>query len=484
MMEKQFDQKLMLRCIVQDVLKNIWIAVAVAISAAFLAFMAAKIHYTPSYTSSATFIVSKGGGFSTAYTNMTQTQNLIDTFQTVVNSQLLQKKVCEDMGVANVPGQVTVTTIPETNLVTLSVTSPRPDQAFQMLKSVVKVYPEVGNKVLGEIILDVFEPPVLPDHPDTGFSGGHVMEMAFAFGFVLTAGLIALGFYLRDTVKTAEQAKSKLDTPLFATVYHEHRYKNPADFLKRRRKSMLLSDPAVSFLYEETIKKISTKLLYRLKSEQAQVVLITSTEAGEGVSTIAMNLAQDLTHRKKKVLLIEGDLKQPGLAKVLRVEKQKNIPSWGTYLKKNQNPDAAISKVGRYGFWTLLNDESIPQATELLASSHLHQWLKEWKQEADVILIDAPPVRHRSDTEVWARCADLSLLVVRQNQVEAKYINDSIDMLEEYGSGVVGCIYNDAIKDQEFVPFGYGHYGYGTYGNYYGSYGKYGKYGKNDRSDK
>lgn len=482
-MEKQSDQKLMLRCIIQDVLRNIWVAVAIAVSAAFLAFIAAKIHYAPSYTSSATFAVSKAGGLSSAYSNMSQTQSMINTFQTVVNSQLLQKRVCEDMGLSSVPGSVSVTTIPETNLVTLSVTSGRPDQAFRMLRSVVKVYPEVGDKVLGEIVLDVFEPPVFPDHPDAAFAGGQVMKKVFAIVFVLTAGLVAVGFYLRDTVKTAEQARSKLDTPLFATIYHERRYKNLRDRIRRRQKSMLLSDPAVSFLYEETIKKISTKLLYRLRSEHAQVVLLTSTEAGEGTSTIAMNLAQDLAHRKKRVLLIEGNLKQPGLAKVLRVEAPQNIPSWGKYLKKNQNPLRAISRIGRYGFGVLLNNESIPQATELLASSSLSAWLNSWKQNVDVILIDAPPVRHRSDTEVWARCADLSLLVVRQNQVEAKYINDSIDMLEEYGSGVLGCIYNDAIKERESIISGYGRYGYETYGKYYGSYGKYGKYGKKDESD-
>lgn len=476
MMEKQSDQKMMLRCIMQDVLKNVWIAVAIAISVSFLSFVAAKIRYTPNYTSSATFIVSKSGVLSSAYSNMSQTQSMIDTFQTVVNSQLLQKRVCEDMGLASAPGRVTVKAIPETNLVTLSVTSTRPDQAFRMLKSVVKVYPEVGDKVLGEVVLDVFEPPIFPDHPDAAFAGGRVMQMAFAVSFLLTAGMMALVFYLRDTVKTVQQAKTKLDTPLFATIYHEKRYKNVTDLLKRRRKSMLLSDPAVSFLYEETIKKISTKLLYRLKSEQAQVVLLTSTMAGEGTSTIAMNLAQDLSHRKKNVLLIEGNLKQPGLAKVLRVEDQKEIRSWGKYLEKNQNPHPAITKVGHYGFWVMLNDERIAQATELLSSSDLPAWIQAWKQEVDVILIDAPPVRRRSDAEVWASCADLSLLVVRQNQVEAKYINDSIDMLEEYGSGVAGCIYNDAIKDESFVSSGYGHYGYGGYGKY-GKYGNYGKYG-------
>lgn len=481
-MEKQSNQKLMFQCIVRDVLKNLWVPVAIAISAAFFAFMAAKINYTPSYTSSATFVVSQAGGFSSAYSNMSQTQSMINTFQTVLNSQLLQKRVSEDMGLSSVPGKVRVETVPETNLVTLSVTSARPEQAFQMLKSVVKVYPEVGEKALGEIILDVFEPPVFPDHPDAAFAGGHVMQSVFVAVFAVTAGLMAIVFYLRDTVKTAYQAKEKLDTPLFATVYHEARYKNWMDRIRRRRKSMLLSDPAVSFLYEETIKKISTKLLYRLKNEQAQVVMLTSTMAGEGTSTIAMNLAQDLAHRKKKVLLIEGNLQKPGLAKVMQVANQKDVPSWGRYLKKNQDPSPAISRIGHYGFWVLLNHESLPQASQLLSTSDLSQWIQAWKQDVDVIIIDAPPVRHRSDTEVWARCADLSLLVVRQNQVEAKYINDSIDMLDEYGTEVLGCIYNDAIKDQGLTSSGYGRYGYGGYGKY-GKYGNYGKYGAKDQRD-
>ena len=486
-MEQSSNQHLALRAVVWDVLKNIWIAVAVAISLSFLSLIGAGMTYTPLYTSTSTFAVFQSGGFSTAYANMTQTQNMISTFRTVVSSQLLQKRVCEDMGLEQIPGRISVATVPETNLVTLSVTAEQPDLAFDMLRSVTKVYPEVGEKVLGTIIMDVFEQPRFPDHPSNPFQAAQVMKRAFVMGFLLTAAVMAAAFYLRDSVKTADQAREKLDTQLFATIYHEHRYKSAWDFLRRRPKSMLLSDPAVSFLYEETVKKISTKLLYRLRSEQNKVVLITSTVDGEGKSTLAMNLAQDLSNRGKKVLLIEGDLKTPGLAKVLRVENQ-NTPSWGVLLKKNQNPEAAISQIGHFGFMVMLNRMPMENATELLEASALPQWLKTWKEQMDVVLIDAPPVRHRSDAEVWARCADASLLVVRQNMVEAKYINDSIDMLDQYGSGVLGCVYNDAVKEKEFVSYGsgsygYGNYGYGNYGHYghYGSYGKYGKYGKYDR---
>ena len=481
--EENSTLTLELRCIALAVLKNIWIVLALAVSAACLCFVTAKVSYSPSYTSSTTFVISRAGTSSSAYSNLQSAKEMVPTFQSLVNSDLMRKRISADMGLDYLPGSISVSAVPETNLVTISATSSRPDTAFQMLKSLMKVYPQVGEKALGKVILEVFDQPVYPTAPVNPFAGARIMEMAFLIVAVLSAGVMAVYFYLRDTIKTPEQVKDKLDTQLFSTICHERPYRDLHDFFKHKKKSMRMSDPSTSFFYEETIKKISTKLIYKLRTERGQVVLLTSTLPGEGKSTLAMNLAQDMGRRGKKVLLIEGDLQNPGLGRVLRLEEP--VPDWSRALSQHQDPADSMVRLDQYSFTALLNSIPMAQAADALALSDLPRRIEAWKGRFDVILVDAPPVRHRSDAEFWARCSDVSLLVVRQDLAEAKYINDSIDMLNNYGSGLLGCLYNDAIREREFSSSGYGygygygsHSGYGGYGSYnrYGSYGKYGKY--------
>ena len=495
--EQSFELSLEIKCIARAVLRHFSIVLALAVSVACFSFVGAGLLYRPTYTSSTTFVISSASGGSSAYGNLQSAREMVPTFQTLVNSDLMCKRVAADLGEEKLPGTISVHAVEETNLVTISATADRPDTAFQILKSLMKVYPEVGDKALGEIIMEVFDQAEYPTRPDRAFAGWKIIETAFVASALAAMVMLGAAFWMKDTVRTPEQAKSKLDAKLFGIIYHEKNYRDLRDLLRHKRKSLLISDPAVSFLYEENMKKISTKLLYKLRAEHAQVALVTSTLEGEGKSTLAMNLAQDLCHRGKKVLLVEGDLRTPGLAAVLGVDEEQ-LPDWSQCLRRGTEPAQAMCCPGHYTFRVLLNGTEDPQAADLLEKAPLDRWIEEWKKEFDVILVDAPSVRRRSDTELWVRRADLAVLVVRQNMAEAKYINDSIDLIGEYGTDLVGFVYNDAIKERDFSTAGYGygqygsygHYGhYGSYGRYgaygkYGSYGKYGGYGKYDRGER
>lgn len=102
------------------------------------------------------------------------------------------------------------------------------------------------------------------------------------------------------------------------------------------------------------------------------------------------------------------------------------------------------------------------------------------RQLADYVVIDSPPTSLMADAEVLAEYADVSLLVVRQGTAKTRDINDTIDMLENGSSKLLGCIYNDVKTGVFSGKKAWGDYGYGGYRRYghgYG-YGKYGSYGK------
>lgn len=477
--------------IARDVLKNWWVILCVALSVAMWAYIVGSIFYQPVYTSSTTFVVSAKGSSMGAYANESKTQELTEIFQTVMDSQILKKKVAETQGLEHFPGTVQVAIVPETNLLTVSVQSDSPEMSFRLLRSMLEYYPEISINVLGEVVLEVFEDPNYPSVMDNPFDGRSLMKKAFLAAAVLFAAVLAVISYLKDCVRSEDEVVEKLDAKLFALLEHEKPYRNTKAFMKRKKKKLLMTEPAVSFGFVETIKKMRTKLLYQCAKDGSKVVFVTSTMRQEGKTTVAANLALALAMRGKKVLLIEGDLRKSELADVLGVEVPEGM-GMGNDISEVQDLRSKIFRMEGTRLRLLLNVSKHNRSTEFLLSEEFGRFLEKMRQQMDFIIIDGPVSKGRADAEVWARKADTSLIVVRANQTKVPYINDTIDMLSAYGKGVLGCVINDVYSSVNIISSGYGYgYGkyyrgrykrYGSYG-YYGYYGNYGKYAQKQKSE-
>lgn len=474
--KKQMEQ---IYSIARDVIKNWMVVLCIALSVSFLSYIGASILYQPTYTSSTTFVVSAKGSSMGAYANESKTQELTEIFQTVMDSQILQKKVAESLGMESFPGTVSIAIVPETNLLTVSVKSGSPEISFRLLRTMLEYYPEVSTNVLGEVVLEVFEEPNYPSGVDNPFNGRDVMEKGFLVAAAFMVALFAVLSYLKDSVKGEEDVNDKLDTKLFGVLEHEHAYRNVKAFLKRKRKKLLLSEPAVGFGFVETIKKMRTKLLYHCSKDGSKVLLVTSTAKQEGKTTVAANLALSMAMRGKNVLLIEGDFRKSDLADTLGVD----VPAGagiGANLSSIGDIKRLVFNMEGKSLYLLVNSASHSRSTEFLISDKFDRFMNEMRETMDFIIIDGPSAKGRADAEVWARKADASLLVVRTNMVKAPFINDTIDMLNAYGQGVIGCVLNDVYSDVSLVGYGYGYgYGYNRYsGRGYGRYGRYGRYGQ------
>lgn len=465
-MEKDLQKESMehLLGVLHKVLKNWMIILCVALSAAFLTYVTASMLYQPEYTSNTTFVVSAKSSSVGTYANSNSAQRLTDTFKSVLNSQVLKKKVAESLGKDSFNGEIEITVLTDTNLLVVSVTSDSPVDAYELLKGILDNYKSISDTVLGAVVLEVFEEPEFPAYPNQAFQGRRMLQIGFGAGAVLAALLLALYYYQRNDVCTEQDVDDKLDTTLAVALHHEKKYRNLKMRLKRQRKHILISEPSVSFRYVETIKKLRTKVLFHSKEGNSKVLLVTSTRAKEGKSVVAANLALALAQRSQKVLLIEGDLRQDKMSKLFEVEVPQNV-GIGEKLPPAETLSQYIYQKEGSTLYLLFNKEKHMRSAEYFSTDGFKAFLDEMRQKMDYIIIDGPAVKGRADTEVLARNADMSLLVVCQNTVEVPYINDAIDMLNCYGKGVMGCVLNDVITHDGIKKFGYGYgYGYGKYG--------------------
>ncbi len=474
--------------VLRDILKN-WIAiVCIALSAAIFAYISAALCYVPRFTSRCTMIVSAKVNNTGAYTDTTETEKLTDTIKAVLTSTVLKKKTAEHVGMSSFDGTINVNVIPTTNLLEISVNSPNPHTSFILLKTLLEIYPEMSTDILGDIVMEIFEEPSFPSSPSNPFKFSRNISLSVLISSIAIILFAALYSYLLDTVKDEYDATEKLDTKLLGITYHETTYKNLKSRLLRKKKRLLIGAPSVSFGFNETIKKIRTNISYYRENHGGKILLVTSYAQGEGKSTIAANLAQATAQRHQKVLLISGtpssstllDLFNITLPKEFLNKKKSELKDY-IYSLQSGKPDILINTYDH--MYTTNYSDFITQDT-------FRSFIDEVKESYDLVIIDGPSAQSSADTEVFARLADFSVLVVKQHCSKTPLLNDTIDTLNKYNNGLAGFIFNNVHSSATVINIGYGYgyghkidYGYGSYGKYgrygsYGSYGKYGKYGK------
>lgn len=414
--------------ILRALIKDWWMILTAGLIGAMIAYIMVGSAYTPTYTSSMTFIVSSKGS-TNSLSDLNAANEMAETFSEVLNSRLLKKKVQQELNLSYLPGTITTHVVEGTNLMSLSVSAPSPEHAFKIMKSVLNNYSEITQYVLENVVLDVMEAPQVPMAPSNPVSARDMMQKYTLVGMALMAALLALIDYLKDNVKNEKEVEQKLDTKLFGTIYHEQKNKTLRSKLKKSKKAILITDQTSSFMFVENYKKIRTKLMYQTKQEKGKVILVTSVLENEGKSTVAANIALALAQKSDKVILVDGDMRRPAVYKILekKLEKKQEI---GEYLNGNIPIGGVVHYDQENGLHLLIGSKHYSNSTELVSGERMRSMMKAVRKLADYVVIDSPPTSLMADAEVLAEYADVSLLVVRQGAAGARYINDTIDILE------------------------------------------------------
>lgn len=468
--------------LLREVLNKLWLIVAVAIIAGCWAYIASSALYTPKYMTNTTFVVSVREGNGSVYSNLAAAQSLASSFSEIIDSDVMKKRVAQELDTDRVYGEITATVIEETNLIEMTVTAGSPGEAYLMTQAVLHNYGEIAEKTLSTVTLDILRQPTIPT---TAVNPSGALGMARLAALVAAAAamlLVIIRAYLRDTVKVSEEVEAKLDTKLLATVYHERKYKRLKDLLSRGKKSILITNPQTGFAFAETFRKLRTRVDYHMRRDGAKVIMVTSVYENEGKSTVAANLALAMNRKRKNVILIDGDMKKPALHKIMNYQ-DKKYASIVDYLSgKAALKDTLISDRG-YQMGLILGRQGTDRSTELVNGKAMRELIYEARENVDCIIIDTPPMSVSPDAECIAELADAAILVVRQDTAPVKVINDSIDVLSAACGRLIGCVFNNVRAADLSDGYSYGSggkYGYGN-GHGYGKYG-YGKYGYGSRS--
>jgi polysaccharide biosynthesis transport protein len=330
--------------------------------------------------------------------------------------------------------------------------------------------------------------PLLASYPR------RLKTLLYAVGAGLTLGILlaVLLENLDNTVKSPEDVTRHLRLPTLGVVPsfrhglktygygrpEKQSWLNRRRFLGRRdsesegsRRSggdLVLEDRPRS-LVAEAYRTIRTGILLSAADSQPKVIVITSSAAREGKTVTAINQAMALAEMGAKVVLLDGDIRQPRLRSIFNLPEASGLSN---YLTGQASLEAVLFEIHRKGngngskaagTWGLLHvipsGPLPPNPAELLGSRKMQDLIARLRDEYDYIVIDTPPALPVTDAVLLSSMADKVLLVVRAHETPIDVVVKCVERLLGARTSLLGVVLNDV----DLASLGYGKRKYYSY---------------------
>ena len=430
--------------ILKDIFRSFWIVVLAAITG-FLGVRAYfDFTYVPEYQSSTTVSISATDSGLYSFSSLNKTIEAAATFQEMFQSSYFKEKL-SDMSGLSVNGEITAEQIPETNLIVISYTCDSPLEAYVTLVAVIENYNVITDNGFENMIINTISQPVVPVKASNPVSYGMYDKLAaVGFAFVVLF-FIVVSSYFRDTVKNESDVNAMLDAKLFSVIYHEEKNKTMKAKLRfaNSKDPLMITNILINYRFSETFRIAALKLDYYLKAKKVKTVMLTSCGENEGKSTASVNLALAMANLGRKTLLVDADLRKPAIYKFFAKNNEDELKGLGEVLRGNISINNAIIKEPSTGLYIMCGNQKYRNSSEMLSTKRFEHFVDSLREQFDVIIFDTSPTSLVSDAEIISGNMDRAFVVVRQDVAPVPEINDMIDMLNQSGTIVEGCIFND-----------------------------------------
>jgi succinoglycan biosynthesis transport protein ExoP len=217
----------------------------------------------------------------------------------------------------------------------------------------------------------------------------------------------------------------------------------------------------------EAFRALRTSLLLSQADHPPQVILVTSALPREGKTTAAVNLAVTLAQLGDRTLLMDSDLRKPGIRRALNLTIGKEV-GLSSYLAGVSTLDeVCIAHPTINNLVALTTGPVPPSPADLLSSYRMREAIIELRHRFKFIVIDSPPVMAATDAVILSALTDGVLLVVRSGETPKEAFTRTRDLLAAVKCRLLGVVLNavdssapDYYYSYRYYPYAYG-YGYG-----------------------
>ncbi len=322
----------------------------------------------------------------------------------------------------------------------------------------------------------IVDPALVPASPSRPQKSRNIL-LAVLVGIVGGIGLAIFREYLDNTVKSPDDIESLTGLPSLAVVPslpgsngHHNRFSLSRDASPQGPggpRVELLSYVQPKSQISEAFRALRTSLLLSQAEHPPQVILVTSALPREGKTTAAANLAVTLAQLGDRTLLMDSDMRKPGIRRALNLTsaKEGGLSSYLAgvcTLEEATIPHPAISNLA-----VLTTGPVPPSPADLLSSHRMREGIAELRRRYKFIVIDSPPIMAATDAVILSALTDGVLLVVRSGETPKEAFTRARDLLVAVKCRMLGVVLNgvdssapDYYYAYRYYPYAYG-YGYG-----------------------
>ena len=275
-----------------------------------------------------------------------------------------------------------------------------------------------------------------------------------AAGLLIMALIAFLIEYLDDTLKTPDEVVQALGLPVLGVVARHPTGEGGPVALQQPRAPVA-----------EAFRSLRTNLQFSSAGRPLRTVLVTSPSPADGKSTVAANLAVVLAQSGRRVALVDADLRRPRAHQLFGLHKGEGLSGlflqMQVYLDGKLRLERSLQKTGLANLWLLASGSPPPNPAELLGSETMLAVLEAVKEQAQLVVIDSPPVLAVTDAAALAPGVDGVLLVIKPGATKLAACRQAVEQLRRVGANLLGVVLNDVqLKRSAYYHYQYSDYYY------------------------
>jgi len=397
------------------------------------------------YSTSATLLVAQtSSNDAPTFDTVQASQAITRSYADIIDSPNIAAQVARQMGQGLTTDDIKDATsfepVPQTQLLKVSAENTNQDRAKAIADTYANVFityarTRLANTTKATISLaDAAPRPKTPARPRPTL----YTMIAALLGLALGIALAFLRERLDRRLRTQEDVEALFDEPVLARVPSRGR-----------------SDASVT-AFKEAHRILRTNLQFASGGRPVKSIAITSGREGEGKTTTAANLAIASAEVGLRVLLVEADFRRPALQQELMPNQTEPLrPGLSNYLVEAASLDDVIFPTGRPNVEIIPAGPLPPTPSALLESRRGIAAVEELKKEADLVIIDCPPLTIGADASVVAGWVDGVVIVLDLSTSTDQSVRRALRQLDAVQAPLLGLLLN---RDRTATPSSYDYY--------------------------
>ncbi|WP_426256771.1 GumC family protein [Sphingomonas sp. DC2300-3] len=293
--------------------------------------------------------------------------------------------------------------------------------------------------------VSVVDPAEIPQYPSSPRLMLNLL-LSLLIGLGLGSALAFALEQIDEAIADPAEVERRLNLPLLGSVPKIGI--EPKDALLDRKSEMV-----------DAYLAIQTNLAFTTAHGVPRSLAITSTRPAEGKSSSALALATMLTRARKKVVLVDGDMRSPSVHQLANISHDRGLSN---FLAGQDDVSPLLFQMPELGFDVMTSGPLPPNAAELLTGSRLPMLIERLLELYDHVIIDSPPVMGLADAPLIASRVEGTVYVVESHGIRSSMVRTALGRLAAANVHVIGGILTkfEASKADYGRGYDYG-YGYG-----------------------